>query len=188
MNHARAAHRRVLVGVVLSGVIGVSGVLIGVIGVLSGVIGVIGGVLSVLSGVIGVIFVVLSGVIGVIGDIGDVLVRERWQAMRSSRQGGRSGGSGLAQPAWRRPQAAEGDAGRRLLVCLTVDGLVNHLLDRAARQLPQAYRDRFAEEWQDHRTHLHGLRLVWWALCARATAFRTGHELRRVELPRIEGS
>jgi hypothetical protein len=81
-----------------------------------------------------------------------LVIRERQRAMGSSRHGGRSGGSGLAWPAWRRPQAAEGGAGQRLLACLTVEGLVNHLLDRAARQLPQAFRDRFAEEWQDHRT------------------------------------
>ena len=44
----------------------------------------------------------------------------------------------------------------------------------AVRQLPQGLRDRYAEEWADQRTHLSGWRLVWWALCLRATATRIG--------------
>jgi len=66
-----------------------------------------------------------------------------------------------------------------------VDTMVNYLLLRAAALFPtEAARERWAEEWADHRAHLRGLRLLWWALCTRATASRTAAELRRARLPR----
>ncbi|MBV9313139.1 MAG: hypothetical protein JO100_05210 [Pseudonocardia sp.] len=74
---------------------------------------------------------------------------------------------------------------RRLLsACTSVERLVDHLLDRAVGKLPEASRARFAEEWQDHRTHLSGWRLVWWALCVRALAMRTAAALGPSRLPR----
>jgi cobalamin synthase len=67
-----------------------------------------------------------------------------------------------------------GDGLRHLLsACTSVDRLVDYLLVWAAGKLPEASRARFAEEWHDHRQHYSGWRLVWWALCVRATAMRT---------------
>jgi hypothetical protein len=62
--------------------------------------------------------------------------------------------------------------------------LVDHLLDRAVLLLPDDDRERWAEEWAEHRTHRSGLRLLWWAWCVRATASRTAGELRHARLPR----
>jgi hypothetical protein len=56
--------------------------------------------------------------------------------------------------------------------------LVSLLLDAALERLPEPSRLRWAEEWAEHRTHHRGGRLIWWALCLRATAARTGHESR----------
>jgi hypothetical protein len=64
-----------------------------------------------------------------------------------------------------------------------IDRLVDWLLDSAVRQLPDGLRDRWAEEWAEHRTQRRGWRLVWWALCLRAVASRTGKEYRRAQLP-----
>ncbi|WP_131765278.1 hypothetical protein [Candidatus Protofrankia californiensis] len=59
---------------------------------------------------------------------------------------------------------------RRLAqACRAADPLVDYLLTRAVHQLPASYQDRYAEEWSDHRHHLRGLRLLWWALCVRVT-------------------
>jgi hypothetical protein len=137
----------------------------------------------------GVVFSTVGGVVFGIGGISGLVARvpKRVLPMRTSRFGGRSRISGWVRPTRRRSRA-EGGTGQRRLAWLTVDGMVDHLLGRAARQLPLAFRDRFAEEWWDHHSHLRGLRLVWWALCVRATASRTGRELRRPELPRFEGS
>jgi hypothetical protein len=168
MNRVRGSHRAGIVEIIL-------GLVYGVVG---GVFGYVGTHL-VLGGIFGFGFGV-----GVFGLVAGVLSL-RWE-IRASRDRARR--SGLAWPARARQRAAEGGFGWRFLACLTVDGLVDHLLGRAARQLPRAFRERFTEEWEDHRTHLRGVRLVWWALCVRATATRTGRELRRAELPRIEGS
>lgn len=71
-----------------------------------------------------------------------------------------------------------------LSACTSVDRLADYLLDRAVGKLPEASRARFAEEWQDHRQHYSGWRLVWWALCVRATAMRTVAALGPSQLPR----
>jgi hypothetical protein len=73
-----------------------------------------------------------------------------------------------------------------------MDRLTAHLLTGSLLQLSEELRDRYREEWADHRTHLRGWRLVWWALCVRATASRTGQEFRpawtaRDEVSRIAG-
>jgi hypothetical protein len=74
---------------------------------------------------------------------------------------------------------------RRLLhACASVDRLVDYLLDRTVEKLPAATRARFAEEWQDHRQHYSGWRLVWWALCVRATAMHTVASLGPARLTR----
>lgn len=79
------------------------------------------------------------------------------------------------------PALAAGDERSRRLV----EALVDHLHLRAVALLPiGADRERWAEEWAEHRTHLRGVRLVWWALCTRATASRTAAELRHARLPR----
>lgn len=57
-------------------------------------------------------------------------------------------------------------------------------LDQAVKKLLEASKARFAEEWQGHRTHYSGWRLVWWALCVRATAIRTVAALGPARLPR----
>ena len=78
-----------------------------------------------------------------------------------------------------------GDTMRCLLqACTSVDRLVDYLLDRTVEKLPAAASARFAEEWQDHRKHYSGWRLVWWALCVRATAMRTVAALGPARLPR----
>ncbi|WP_157240790.1 hypothetical protein [Catenuloplanes japonicus] len=61
--------------------------------------------------------------------------------------------------------------------------LVAFLLRSALAQLPEPVRDRWSEEWADHCSCQEGWRLVWWALCLRATAARTGREIRRAHLP-----
>ncbi|WP_018505359.1 hypothetical protein [Parafrankia discariae] len=61
--------------------------------------------------------------------------------------------------------------------------ITSHLLGQAASALPGPVRERFAEEWADHRSHYRGWRLLWWALCVRATATRTARELRAAQLP-----
>jgi hypothetical protein len=156
--------------------------------VVFGMVGIV--VFNVVGGaVFGIVGGAVFGIDGVDFGIGgiDARVGNGVRAMRRSRFGSRSQVSGGAQPTRLRSRV-EGGPGRRRLAWLTADGLVAHLLDQAARQLPRACRERFAEEWWDHCSHLRGLRLMWWALCVRATASRTGHELRRTELPRIEGS
>jgi len=57
--------------------------------------------------------------------------------------------------------------------------LVGHLLTKALQKLPEIFRDRFAEEWQDHRTRKSGKDLVCWALWVRITARRTATALLR---------
>ncbi|MGH7749059.1 MAG: hypothetical protein ACREQ5_30480 [Candidatus Dormibacteria bacterium] len=86
---------------------------------------------------------------------------------RRTRSSGWSGGVGGLR-------VCRGGTLRRVLrACISVDRLVDYLLDRAVDKLPAAARARFAEEWRDHRTHYSGRRLVWWALCVRATTLRT---------------
>ena len=98
--------------------------------------------------------------------------RGRW-----TRSSGWSGGLG-----WLR--ASRGGMRRLLSACTSVERLVDYLLDRAVGKLPEVSRARFAEEWQDHRTHFSGWRLVWWALCVRALAMRTAAALGPSRLPR----
>jgi len=87
----------------------------------------------------------------------------------------------------RRSRAAVASGrGHRLRIHETVDYLVDYLVERAVRRLPEGARDRFAEEWLDHRSHLQGWRLLWWALCVRATAALTASELEHARLPRAE--
>jgi hypothetical protein len=108
----------------------------------------------------------------------DVLVRAG--PFRRTRSSGRSGGM-------ERPRVCRGGTARGLLRAWTsVDRLVNYLLDRAVDTLPAAARDRYTEEWHDHRQHYCGWRLVWWALWVRATALRTGTALEPARLPREE--
>jgi hypothetical protein len=133
------------------------------------------------TGVAGVaaVVVVVTGVTGV----GDVLIdriqgRGRSVRVRRTRSSGRSGGVG-----WRRVSLG-GNMRRLLHACASVDRLVDYLLDRAVEKLPAAASARFAEEWQDHRQHYSGWRLVWWALCVRATAMRTDAVLGPAGLPR----
>lgn len=64
--------------------------------------------------------------------------------------------------------------------------LVDHLLTRAVHQLPDSHQDRWAEEWSDHRNHLRGLRLLWWALCIHLTAARIARELRPAQFPHTD--
>lgn len=64
-----------------------------------------------------------------------------------------------------------------------VGRLVSFLLRDALLQLPADVRERWAEEWADHGAHREGCRLVWWAMCLRATAARTGRAYRRARLP-----
>jgi hypothetical protein len=98
--------------------------------------------------------------------------------VRRTRASGLSGGLG-----WLR--VSRGGNMRHLpYACTSVDGLVDYLLDRAVDKLPAAASARFAEEWRDHRQHYSGWRLVWWALCVRATAMRTVTALEPARLSR----
>ncbi|GAB1695139.1 hypothetical protein KRM28CT15_69420 [Krasilnikovia sp. M28-CT-15] len=65
--------------------------------------------------------------------------------------------------------------------------LISALLRSALRQLPVEIRERWREEWCEHRGHLHGWRLAWWALWLRATATQTGREYQRARLPQGGG-
>jgi choline-glycine betaine transporter len=86
---------------------------------------------------------------------------------RRTRSLGRVGGVGGLR-------VCRGGTRRGLLcACTSVERLVDYLVNRALDTLPAAARARFAEEWQDHRQHYAGWRLVWWALWVRATARRT---------------
>src|SRR5439155_26150065 len=79
----------------------------------------------------------------------------------------RSGRRGeLTHPFARRRGAAGASAIRPWSqACTWVDRLVGYLVDSSVRRLPEVLRDRYVEEWADHRTRLRGLRLVWWAMC-----------------------
>lgn len=57
------------------------------------------------------------------------------------------------------------------------DWTVDHLLGQGVQALPAPFRERFAEEWADHRSHYRGWRLLWWALCVRVTTTRTRRKL-----------
>jgi hypothetical protein len=167
--------------------------LLGVIGVVVGV-----GVIGVVVSVIGVVVVSVVGIVG--GDVGivgvgvlggvvvGVVFRARAQVrtqshrvrVRRTRSSGLPGGVG-----WLR--VSRGGTLRHLLhACTSMDRLVDYLLDRAVDTLPVAASARFAEEWQDHRQHYSGWRLVWWALCVRVTARRTVTALGLTRLPRDE--
>lgn len=51
--------------------------------------------------------------------------------------------------------------------------VVDHVLASAVDRLPETDRDRWAEEWNDHRLmHDHVFGLLWWAICLRASAAR----------------
>src|SRR5262249_46054743 len=151
MNRACAARSSTFIEVVVG------------LGVVAGAV-VVGAVAGVVAGIAAGVAGVVAGVVG--GDDGHdgdvigalLLLLRRWAATRVRRHDDRSRGPGLAWPAWTRWRAAEGGSGRRFLACLTVDRLVDHLLDWAARQIPEPFRERFAEEWQDHRTHRRGVR------------------------------
>jgi hypothetical protein len=104
--------------------------------------------------------------------------RGRSVRVRRTRSSGSPGGLG-----WRRVSLG-GNMRRLLHACASVDRLVDYLLDRAVEKLPAAASARFAEEWQDHRKHYSGWRLVWWALCVRATARHTVAGLGPAGLPR----
>ncbi len=126
---------------------------------------------------------VAAGLLAVAADAGvirRVQGRGRSVRVRRTRSSGSPGGVG-----WRR--VSLGGTMRRLLrACTTADHLVDYLLARAVEKLPAAASARFAEEWQDHRQHYCGWRLVWWALWVRATALRTGTALEPARLSREE--
>ena len=65
--------------------------------------------------------------------------------------------------------------------------VVDRLLAAALLRLPAELRERYAEEWADHRSHKVGWRLLWWAFWLRATAARTAREYRHARLPRGGG-
>ncbi|MGH3808722.1 MAG: hypothetical protein ACRDRU_19260 [Pseudonocardiaceae bacterium] len=122
-----------------------------------------------------------AGVGGVV--VADVAVRARrgrGRGVRVQRTRSSSWSGGLG---WLRVSRG-GDTRHLPQACTSVDRLVDYLLDRAVGKLPEAFRARFVEEWQDHREHYSGWRLVWWALCVRATAMRVVAALGPARLPR----
>ncbi len=132
--------------------------------------GIGGGVVAVIG-----IGVILLGLVSIGGGFG-VLVTVT-QARRSKAKDGSS-------PLRRRRRTGKSDRrspGAR--VGGSVTELVDYLLACAASRLPEDDRERWVEEWADHRTHLTGIHLLWWALCTRVTASRTADELRHARLP-----
>jgi hypothetical protein len=69
---------------------------------------------------------------------------------------------------------------------MTMDILVDYLLTSAVERLPEPLRERYDEEWRDHRTHVRGLRALWWALWLRMTAARTAAAWQDARLPRSD--
>ncbi|HSZ28707.1 MAG TPA: hypothetical protein VK784_02990 [Pseudonocardiaceae bacterium] len=139
------------------------------------VVGIAAGVAAVVGAVV---------VVGILVVVGIVVVWAAWAAflalvrVRGTRTSGLPGGLG-----WLR--VSRGGNMRHLPhACTSVNGLVDYLLDRAVDKLPAAASARFAEEWRDHRQHYSGWRLVWWALCVRATAMRTVTALEPARLSR----
>jgi hypothetical protein len=148
-----------------------------VVGIVAGVAGDYGGDGG--DAVVGAVVVV-----GILVVVGIVVVWAAWAAflalvrVRGTRTSGLPGGLG-----WLR--VSRGGNMRHLPhACTSVNGLVDYLLDRAVDKLPAAASARFAEEWRDHRQHYSGWRLVWWALCVRATAMRTVTALEPARLSR----
>lgn len=157
--------------------------IVGSVGSVGSTYGIVCGVLSGLSspsGVGSVYGLVSSIIVYVVSFLSLLHARGRGHSVRGrrTRSSGLPGGVG-----WLR--VSFGGTMRRLLhACTSVDRLVDYLLDRTVEKLPAAVSARFAEEWQDHRTHYSGWRLVWWALCVRATALRTVAALGPARLPR----
>ncbi len=157
------------------------------VGVVLGVLALVGvgAVLAAAADADGVVLAVDVGVLAGVAGVADrvwtlarTLVRGRSVRVRRTRSSGRSGGAGGRR-------VCRGDTLRGLLrAAPSVDRLVDYLLDRAVDTLPAASRARFAEEWQDHRQHYCGWRLVWWALWVRATAPRTVTALEPARLSR----
>lgn len=124
--------------------------------------------------------------ISVAGGLLIVAVAAGGIAGEEDESGSTRGGRGDGTPAARHRRTADGRdrASLRLRTHWSTAALIDRLLDQAARQLPlEADRDRWAEEWDDHRRHLRCLRLLWWAWWVRATASRTAAELRHARLP-----
>ncbi|MGH4006915.1 MAG: hypothetical protein ACRDTH_01875 [Pseudonocardiaceae bacterium] len=136
--------------------------------------------LAVVGVVGGVVGVVVGGVGGVVGGvlIDNAQGRGRSVRVRRTQSSGWRGGLGGLRV------SLCGNMRRLLQACTSVDRLVDYLLNRTVEKLPAAASARFAEEWQDHRKHYSGWRLVWWALCVRATAMRTVTALGPARLPR----
>jgi hypothetical protein len=144
-----------------------------------------GGVVTAVS-TAAAVAVVVTGLVAIAGAvvIGGVTLIHRLQGqgrsvrVRRTRSSGSPGGLG-----WRHVSLG-GNMRSLLHACTSVDRLVDCLLDRAVEKLPAVASARFAEEWQDHRQHRSGWRLVWWALCVRATARHTVAGLGPAGLPR----
>lgn len=140
----------------------------------------------VVAAAVGVVVVAAVGVVGVVGVVVGVAAvavrarRGRGRGVRVQRTRSSSWSGGLG---WLRVSRG-GDTRHLPQACTSVDRLVDYLLDRAVGKLPEAFRARFVEEWQDHREHYSGWRLVWWALCVRATAMRVVAALGPARLPR----
>ncbi|EIV93656.1 hypothetical protein [Frankia sp. QA3] len=138
---------------------------------------------GVIAGGVAVAVAVTAGgaAAGVIAGVADgVAGRLRSRRASGSRQSERASGS---LRGWVHRANNRGERRRLPQMCGNVDRLVDHLLARAVQQFPEHDRDRWDEEWADNRTHLKGWRQLWWALCVRATATRTAHELRATQLP-----
>jgi hypothetical protein len=120
------------------------------------------------------IFDVASVVVG--GGVGDAY------AGRGNKV--RRGRPGLFTGHWRRPKPA--GAGDTPGALLSAGWLAEWLLAGAVGRLPEGFRERYAEEWGEHRTHRSGWRLLWWAVCVRATAARTARELQHPRLPHLD--
>jgi hypothetical protein len=153
-------------------VVGVVGVVAAIIGVALVVVNAADAAVITFVGAVGVVAAV-AVVVAVVGAAAQI----RGRRIRRTRSSGASGGLEL--------RVSLGGNTRRLLhACTSVDRLVDYLLDRTVEKLPAAASARFAEEWQDHRQHYSGWRLVWWALWVRATALRTVTALGPARLPR----
>jgi hypothetical protein len=159
--------------VAVFGVVGAAAAVVGVVAVVVDAVGAGQQGRALAITVIGA--VVVAAVVGV--GVAGVAAQIRGRRIRRTQSSGASGGLGL--------RVSRGGNMQHLLhACTSLDRLVDYLLDRAVDKLPAADSDRFAEEWRDHRQHFSGWRLVWWALCVRATAMHTVTALGPARLPR----
>jgi hypothetical protein len=142
--------------------------------------GATGGLAFAIGGPGAAVTLVLLAVVVLLTGWIDLGIRRGWARARSAN-------GWLAWPDRRdRPRCSPiGAIGRVLSPYRVAAAIVELLLARAIRRMPARFRDRYREEWRDHRLrHRGSMAQLWWATCVWATAGRTARELQRPDLPR----